>query len=362
MEHEAGLDFWSDQAPEYNWVDLSLRAPGQPPLDISGKQSAGPGVSVERRVKMADWMEYFEDRGGKVVIHGVTVSDLDYFARMYDLVVVAVGSGELGELFPNDPSRSGGAQTGVLSQAILHGVAPSDKGEQRVSVISTPGGEVVCTPILTSAGPATSVFTMARPGSELDGSADVVGRGSEAMLRAMMGRLTEHVPDIAERCRDATLVDDNAMLMERIVPAVHRPVGMLPSGGLVMGMADAVVTSDPVSAQGWANSTICAQKFADAILARGEAPFDAAWMNETFDSFWEEQGKHAATFSQMVTGFWSGDVPDHFGELLPAVTEHQEIADRWISGFNDPGDYEKWMFDPDSCRDYISRVAQQSSE
>jgi hypothetical protein len=40
-------------------------------------------------------MEAFENHGGKIIIHGVTVSDLDKLVPRYDLTIVAAGKGEL---------------------------------------------------------------------------------------------------------------------------------------------------------------------------------------------------------------------------------------------------------------------------
>nr|WP_221308310.1 styrene monooxygenase/indole monooxygenase family protein [Nocardiopsis mwathae] len=369
MERAARLDRWRDQAPRYTGARLSLRPQGASPIEFTGTFTTGYGVSVDRRMKMADWLEHFEDRGGKVTIHGVTVSDLDYFTRMYDLIIVAVGAGELGALFGPDPTRSGGAHEGVLTQALLTGVAPPEgTGEQGLGeAISLgpreaadggllPGGEVFIVPILCADGPATSVFVKGRPGSALDCGPDIGGRATEQeILDALMGRLREHVPDVAARCEGAALVDDRAASIDRIVPQVRRPVGVLPSGGRVLGMADVVLSSDPISGQGWNNSTLCADAYLHAITYRGEAPFTEEWMEQTFDAFWEDTGRHAAVFSEMVTGFWANSLPDHFPELIEAVVAHPEVRDRWITGFDRPDDYEKWMFDPAKARAYISR-------
>ncbi|MEY9212036.1 hypothetical protein ABH917_001482 [Thermobifida halotolerans] len=124
-------------------------------------------------------------------------------------------------------------------------------------------------------------------------------------------------------------------------------------------MADVVVTSDPVAGQGWANSTFCAQSYADAILAHSSrgGRFDEEFMTATFEDFYQDRGRHAAVFSDMVHGFWRGEIPEHFGELVEAALRYQQVADRWIGGFDDPADYERWMFDPEAARAYIAEVA-----
>src|SRR6478735_7193288 len=93
-EREYELDLWSALSPQIREQRVHLY-PGadRPTLSLKGRTGKANDymVAVDRRVKMADWLEFFEDRGGKVVIHGVTVTDLDYFSRMFDLIIVAVG-------------------------------------------------------------------------------------------------------------------------------------------------------------------------------------------------------------------------------------------------------------------------------
>lgn len=115
-EQAMGLAMWDHLAPRITGVTLHLHPPGGQALAVESRFTTY-GVSVDRRVKAADWLEFFEDRGGKVVIHGITVTDLDWFSRMYDLIVLAVGHGELGQLLDRkDADRPAGARR-ALAQA-----------------------------------------------------------------------------------------------------------------------------------------------------------------------------------------------------------------------------------------------------
>src|SRR5699024_5047042 len=81
-ERHFDLDLWSALSPQIREQKVHLYPGGERSLvSFSGRTGKNNDyiVSVDRRAKMADWLEYFEDRGGKVVIHGVTVTDLDYF-------------------------------------------------------------------------------------------------------------------------------------------------------------------------------------------------------------------------------------------------------------------------------------------
>ena len=61
----------------------------------------------------------------------------------------------------------------------------------------------------------------------------------------------------------------------------------LPSGKLVFGLGDAVVVNDPVTGQGSNNATKAAKVYLDAILAHGDAPYTRAWMEQTFERYWD---------------------------------------------------------------------------
>ena len=101
-ERDLQLNFWESQAPKIEGLGVSVAAPGSwtrgRAIDWVGKLD-GYAQSVDQRVKMAGWMETFAQRGGQLVIHGAAVSDLDYFSRAYDLVLVSAGKGELVSMF-----------------------------------------------------------------------------------------------------------------------------------------------------------------------------------------------------------------------------------------------------------------------
>src|SRR4051794_8135286 len=107
LQHERDyqLNFWESQAPRIEGLGVSVAAPDSSrAVDWVGKLD-GFAQSVDQRVKMAGWMDTFAQRGGQLVIHGAAVGDLDYFSRMYDLILVSAGKGELVSLFHPHPAR-----------------------------------------------------------------------------------------------------------------------------------------------------------------------------------------------------------------------------------------------------------------
>ncbi len=368
MERDDGLFFssWGD-VEEFPGGHLSARPHDQPWFEFGGYNRDGGSVAVDNRLKMADWLEYLEDRGGQVVIQGASLSEVDYFASRsprFDLTVLAVGDGELGQLFDVSEERSGGAQPGVMTQATLFGVEPHSDGRSGYGFegISAPDtGECYIVPQLTAHGTATCVLLMCRPGQALDCTARIPRHANgEQIWQVMRDRIYHHLPDVYERCEHTQLTDANAAFCRTSTPTVRQPVARMPSGGWVLGMADAVIHTDARSVQQVSNSALCAHTYFEAIREHGEAEFTPEWGRAAFDRFWESQGRHAATSSQAITGFWTGDHPEHLAELIPAVLRYDVLKDMWVTGWDQPATLDSWMWDPDRARATIDRIAHEN--
>ncbi len=135
-------------------------------------------------------------------------------------------------------------------------------------------------------------------------------------------------------------------------PTVRNTVEELPSGALVLGLADTVVLNDPITGQGSNNASKAAASYRATIREYADGPFDRAFMERAFERYWDE--------AQYVTG-WTNALlappPQHVVDLFLAANEHQEIADRFANGFNDPRDYFDWFMDPDKAGHYLVGVA-----
>lgn len=304
---------------------------------------------------MADWLEYFEDRGGKVVIHGVTLSDLDYFSRMFDLVIVAVGFGELGALFEPDPDRFSGARPRELAQATVYNVADDPGEPESIGWIGTSAevGNVCLFPVLTSHGPCHSLFVANKRDGAKGNWSDQPGPAEQ--WRRMKDLLQRSMPEYYERVRDAELIDGKSTLIQELTPQIRKPVATLPSGGRVLGIADVVITSDPFAMQGWNNSTQCAKSYLESIVERGDRPFDDEFLKDMFERFWL-YGHDAELWSEAVSSFWEVTPPAHFQEVHEAATVYPEVADRWIQGWDNPPSFRDWLYDPEGARKFLDEV------
>jgi flavin reductase (DIM6/NTAB) family NADH-FMN oxidoreductase RutF len=312
-----------------------------------GTRLTTPARSLDQRVRVPLLLDEIERRGGKVVVRSATIDDLEDLARDHDLVVVSTGRGGLTSLFELDPSRSPYTEPQrVASLTYLHGVTPDPAGPG-LRYHSVEGvGECFTCPALTVDGPCDIVVVEGLPGGPLDRWDDVSSPAEH--LAVLRDALAEQFPFEATRMSGAWLVDDRSVLHGRITPAVRRPVGTLPSGAPVLGMADVVVLNDPLTSQGSNNATKSASFYLEAITAHG-GTFDAGWMQRTFDNFWRGWAHWATEW----TNSWLRPALPHQRAVVDAATRHPAIADQIAAGFDDPRLFSPWWLDADEAAAFV---------
>ncbi len=352
-ERDLGLNFWEPQTPRIEGIGVSVAAPdGTRPIDWVGRLN-GYAQSVDQRVKMSGWLETFAERGGQLVIHGAAVSDLDYFSRRYDLVLVAAGKGELVGMFGRNADRSPySTPQRALAVSYVHGLGPRpehpDYHAVRCNLVPTVG-EMFIMPTLTTSGPADILFWEGIPGGPLDVFDGV--KDPAEHLRITLELMEKFLPWEYDRARAVELTDANGTLAGRYAPTVRNPVGELPSGGLVLGVADVVVANDPITGQGSNNAAKCAASYLDSILEHGDKPFDGDWMRATFERYWQ-YAQHVTKWTNAMLG----PPPEHVLGLIGAGGQLQPVADRFANGFDNPADFENWFYDPELAQAYLASV------
>jgi hypothetical protein len=353
-ERDLGINFWEAEAPQIEGLGVSVAGPDSARLiDWVGRLD-GYAQSVDQRLKMAGWLEVFAKRGGKVVVHGVTVSDLDYFARTYDLVIVAAGKGELVSMFGRDASRSPyDTPQRALAVAYVNGLGPRPEHDfKAVRCNLVPGvGELFVMPCLTTSAPCDILFWEGVPGGPLDVFADVKDPGEH--LRLTLELMKQFTPWEYERAAGGVeLTDAGGVLSGRYAPVVRHPIGELPGGGAVLGIADVVVANDPITGQGSNSASKCAAVYLDSIREHGDKPFDRAFMQATFDRYWDV-AQHVTKWTNAMLA----PPPEHVLNLIGAAGQLAPVAQRFANGFDDPSDFEKWFFDPELAGAYLASVA-----
>ncbi|MGN6131575.1 MAG: flavin reductase [Nocardioidaceae bacterium] len=312
-----------------------------------------PARSIDQRVRVSLLIEELERRGGKLVVRSATVADLEDLARDHDLVVVSTGRGGLGSLFEVDRLRTPyHAPQRVASLTYLRGVAPDTEGSG-LRYHSVEGvGECFTCPALTVDGPCDIYVVEGVPGGPLD---CWDGLDAHTHLARLEEVLATYFPDEAARLGDHRLVDERSVLSGRITPTVRRPVGLLPSGTPVLGMADVVVLNDPLTSQGSNNAVKSASFYLEAITAH-DGPFDAAWMQRTFDNFWRGWAQWATAW----TNSWLQPANAHQRALVDAAGEHPGIAAQVAAGFDDARLFSPWWFDAVEAKVFLD--AQRAAE
>ncbi|NED81020.1 FAD-binding oxidoreductase, partial [Streptomyces sp. SID11233] len=94
------------------------------------------------------------------------------------------------------------------------------------------------------------------PGGPLDAFKGV--KDPSEHLALTLELLEKYVPWEYARATKVELTDANATLAGRYAPTVRKPIGRLPGGGAVLGVADVVVANDPITGQGSNSASKCA--------------------------------------------------------------------------------------------------------
>ncbi|MDC9613225.1 FAD-binding oxidoreductase [Xenorhabdus khoisanae] len=349
FERDLGLNQWETQCPPVEGIGFTVPHP-----DIPDEKAIGWSArldkyaqAVDQRIKMPFWMEQFAARGGNLEINDVGIIELEQLAARHELVILAGGKGDIVKLLERDASRSPfDAPQRALALTYVNGMLPTPE-YSRVSFNLVPGvGEYFVFPALTLNGPCDIMVFEGIPGGVMDGWREV--RTPQEHLAYSKQILKTFMPWEAERCQQVELTDENGTLAGCFAPVVRKPVLTLPSGRLVFGLGDAVVTNDPLTGQGSNNATKACKVYYEAILAHGDKPFTAEWMNDTFEQFWK-YGHHVVEWTNSLL------IPPepHILHLLGAAQQLPALASTLANAFDHPPVLFPWWKDNHACEEYI---------
>ena len=103
-------------------------------------------------------------------------------------------------------------------------------------------------------------------------------------------------------------------------------------------MADAVVLNDPIAGQGSNNASKCAEIYTQSIIENENNSFDAEWMSNTFEKYWE-YAQWATAFSTLLLN----PAEPHVIELSKAASNIPSLANMIANGFDDPSTLFPWI-------------------
>ncbi len=355
-ERDLGLNQWDGECPPVEGISLVVPNPdgGGKLIDWAARLDR-PAQSVDQRLKVPAWLDLFVQRGGRLTIAEADVAMLDRLAASHDLVLVASGKGDIARLFGHDAANSPfAAPQRALALTYVTGMQPRTPFSAVCFNLIPTVGEYFVFPALTTSGPCEIMVFEGVPGGPMDCWADVTTPAQH--LEKSKWILSTFLPWEAARCADIALTDDNGILTGRFAPAVRKPVGRLPSGRPVLGLADAVVLNDPITGQGSNNAAKAAAVYLAAILEHGTLPFDAAWMQATFDRYWD--------YARWVTR-WTNMLltppPPHVLKILVGAGQSPAAAHEFVNGFDDPRRFFPWFAEPAEADAFLARMAERSA-
>lgn len=360
MERRLGLNFWEDEVPVGEGMLVDFRDPaGRSQLTVAGRLLDKAGQALDQRTKFARWLQEFERRGGELVIRNVSLDELDAIAAGHALTFVAAGKGAVNALFARDAARSRHEAPPRRLAALLVrgprllGDRPWARAEFRPLRFNFVAGvgEFFSLPFYThTAGECRSFLFEAHPGGPMDRFGDAAD--GNAVLAVARQVLREFAPDDAAHLDDARLTDPNAWLKGEFTPTVRRPVGRLASGRVVMGVGDTACLNDPIAGQGANNASRMADHLLRAIAAHDPADaFDAAWMERTFDAFWEASARWTTAFTDLLLA----PPGEAVLQVLGAASQHRAIADEFMGCFERPRNFWPWIADAAAASAFVEQ-------
>jgi 2-polyprenyl-6-methoxyphenol hydroxylase-like FAD-dependent oxidoreductase len=362
-ERELGLDQAHARAPHIDGLALSLSAgPAKPVLSMLARFETPP-LAIDLRLQSCEWTREFVRRGGKLVIETVSPQRVHEIAERHDLTIVATGK-EGGALFERDAARSpAAAPLRRLAMVNVRGPTldlPAVPFAAAKFQVFEGLGECYWTPYYHMSGePVWNLVFEARPGSVLDRFSGAKSAHDVVVLAKQLVR--EIAPWDADWLASAEPADPNSWLTGAITPTVRHPAQLLASGRRIVPLGDAYMSFDPLGAQGANMGNRLARVLVESIAARAGAGFDAEWIRQIYDSFYERWGGPAMRWTQLLLGPSLGaryvllaqEGAD--GRSLGA-TPKQRLADAFVRNFDDPRELTDTFAHLASSRRWVSGI------
>lgn len=364
IERDLGMDYWSKDMFGGHGVLLNFCPKiGMKSLEATGLFEGGKeGSGIDQRMRVHRWLTDLESRGGKLVIEAVTPQRVDEIAKENDLTVLAAGKADLGKLIPRDEVRS----VYTTPQRHLGMTIVVSKSGKHVKEWFQPKagfhavkfdfyaeeGEYFWVPYTHKTyGHTYCILWEARPGSKMDifmnckSGQEVLDAGKQVIKQ--MAPWEHHLMHDMEYVHD----DKFGWLVGKFPPCVRQPFGRLPSGKLLMPIGDTAITFDPIGGQGGNCASRNAKYMADAVIARGDAPFDERWMTETNSRFWRDVAKPAWDFNNILLE----PISVAGKQLLLEVARNKRFAsEAFFSGFPQPAKFFPYFNDLKAGKELVA--------
>ena len=364
IERKHGVETFEDVALPADGIHLYFNPKvGQELVQVSGELREHTGYAVDVRLKSATRMAQLEAGGGRVVVEHVTPERLDEIAAANDVTMVSTGKADLASLFERDAARSVyDKPQRYLAMAVVKNVATDGTGFPNRMPGFTPVcfnfygdiGEFFWVPFYhKTEGKCWNLVLEAKTDGPLDTYRDVT-TGDE-MISRVRDIVRTYAPWDWETMKDLDLVDndDHPWLRGAFPPTVRKPVAHTASGHAVWSLGDTSFAFDPIGGQGAGCGARQAGYYADAIIDRGEGPFDEEFMESTFEGFYGWHGGPAYSFNNVLL-----EPLDAIGKLVViSAFGNEGVAERFFQGFNRPWDLHPMLTDKALARQFVGEAA-----
>jgi 2-polyprenyl-6-methoxyphenol hydroxylase-like FAD-dependent oxidoreductase len=360
VERRLGCDTYEQQSVPMDGIHLFFSPKvGQELVHFGAPLEEAAGAAVDVRLKSYDRMRQLEELGGRLVIDSVDVDSLDEIAADSALTVVSTGRGGLSTLFPRHPGRSVyDKPQRQLLMILVRGIATDGTAFPNRLPGQTPvcfnlfgdAGEFFWVPFLHKSGePVWCMLFEAKPGGPFDRWADV--STVEQAFETAAGLVREFTPWDWESMRHMEPMSDDrfSWLKGSIPPTVRQGAGKTPGGHAVLSLGDTSVSYDPIGGQGAGSGVQQAGHYFDAIVERGERPWDAEWMDETFERFYASHVAGTYRFNNTLL-----EPLDKTGvRVMTACFADQRLASQFLKTFNRPPTAFPWISDRAAADEWI---------
>ncbi|MBE8397877.1 oxidoreductase, partial [Leptospira borgpetersenii serovar Hardjo-bovis] len=301
-ERELGLAHWDKDFPPIEGVYLIFSMQPTIPFIILAGRLSENGAAIDVRLQSYRWMNDLVERGGKLCIENIDIPRLDTISAENDLTIVAAGKAEIANLFERNEARSVYTKPQrKLAMVVVKNTGKFEKIPYNPVKFNFIGdhGEAFWIPYYhKSVGMTWNLLFEAKADGKMDKFTNA--KSGDEVLVIAKNVIKELFPWDYDWFKNADLADEHGWLTGALTPIVRNPVGKLPSGRIVTGVGDTLTTLDPIAGQGANNVYRMAKNLVQNIVKHGNGTFDAAWMSNTFEEYYEKSGKATIDFTNLL--------------------------------------------------------------
>jgi 2-polyprenyl-6-methoxyphenol hydroxylase-like FAD-dependent oxidoreductase len=347
-ENQLGVNHWTDPAQHYYYHDHWFNLPEPGPLHFPGYFEK-PSRGLDYRIYLPRLMQDFVERGGEIEYRRIEERDIRALIDRFDLLVVSIGKGPLGELFEHDPAETPfNEPQRKLCVGLYTGISETEPMSVTLSV--TPGvGELIVIPMITFGGIAHTLLMENLPGGPMEHFAsESYESNPKSFLRKALDALEQFHPGVYERIDQPSfdLCRPHDLLQGGVVPVVRKTAVELDRGKLAVAVGDIHCTVDPVNGQGANIASYSAFVLGEEI---SKAPiFDHGFVERVND-----RRNDRVLGASRWTNLMMSPPSEEMQMLIGAMSRNQALCNEFTQNFNAPEEQWARLSSPEHIRAWV---------